>query len=58
MNKVLSRTLMLGALVGCMATAAWAGNVEVNPEDFCPGTYEVCGWVLCNRLQIRGCAIQ
>ena len=40
MNKVLSRTLMLGALVGCMATAAWAGNVEVNPEDFCPGTYE------------------
>lgn len=30
MNKILSRMLMLGALVGCMATAAWAGNVEVD----------------------------
>lgn len=30
MNKVLSRMLMLGALVGCLATAAWAGNVEVD----------------------------
>ena len=40
MNKLLSRTLMLGALVGCMATAAWAGNVEVDPELFCPANME------------------
>ena len=30
MNKILSRMLMLGALAGCLATAAWAGNVEVD----------------------------
>lgn len=32
MKKLFSRTLILGALVGCMATAAWAGNVEVGPD--------------------------
>ena len=30
MNKLLKRTLMVGALAGCLATAAWAGNVEVD----------------------------
>lgn len=30
MKKLWKRLVMLGALVGCMATAAWAGNVEVN----------------------------
>lgn len=36
MNKLLKRALMLGTLVVCLATAAWAGNVEVDPQDFCP----------------------
>ncbi len=31
MKKLWKRLVMLGALVGCMATAAWAGNVEVDP---------------------------
>lgn len=31
MNKLWKRLVMLGALIGCMATAAWAGNVEVDP---------------------------
>lgn len=30
MNKLLKRALMLGTLVVCLATAAWAGNVEVD----------------------------
>ena len=30
MNKLLKRTLIVGALAGCLATAAWAGNVEVD----------------------------
>ena len=30
MNKLFKRTLMLGTLVVCLATAAWAGNVEVD----------------------------
>ncbi len=30
MNKLLKRALMLGTLVVCLATAAWAGNVEVS----------------------------
>lgn len=30
MKKLWKRLVMLGALVGCMATAAWAGNVEVD----------------------------
>ena len=30
MNKLLKRTLMVGALAGCLATAAWAGNVEMD----------------------------
>ena len=30
MNKLLKRALMVGALAGCLATAAWAGNVETN----------------------------
>ena len=29
-NKLLKHALILGALMGCMATAAWAGNVEVD----------------------------
>lgn len=32
-NKILKRALMLGALIGCMATAAWAGNVEIDITD-------------------------
>ena len=30
MSKLWKRLIMLGALIGCMATAAWAGNVEVD----------------------------
>lgn len=30
MKKLWKRLVMLGALVGCMATAAWAGNVNVD----------------------------
>ena len=30
MNKLLKRALMLGTLVVCLATAAWAGNVEMS----------------------------
>ena len=30
MKKLWKQLVMLGALVGCMATAAWAGNVEVG----------------------------
>ena len=30
MCKLWKRLIMLGALIGCMATAAWAGNVEVD----------------------------
>ena len=33
MKKLWKRIVMLGALVGCMATAAWAGNVEVKITD-------------------------
>lgn len=33
MNKLWKRLVMLGALIGCMATAAWAGNVEVSIVD-------------------------
>ena len=33
MNKAWKRLLMLGMLIGCMATAAWAGNVEADVED-------------------------
>ncbi len=33
MNKLLKRALMLGTLVVCLATAAWAGNVEVDWID-------------------------
>lgn len=33
MNKLLKRLLMLGMLTGCMATAALAGNVEVDWLD-------------------------
>lgn len=40
MNKLLKRTLMVGALAGCLATAAWAGNVEVDPQEFCPSEEE------------------
>ncbi len=41
MKKLFSRTLILGALVGCMATAAWAGNVEVGPGDMTENTKSV-----------------
>ena len=30
MNKLLKRAMMLGTLVVCLATAAWAGNVEMS----------------------------
>lgn len=30
MNKLLKRALMLGTLVVCLATAAWAGNTEMD----------------------------
>lgn len=30
MNRLWKRLVMLGALIGCMATAAWAGNVNVD----------------------------
>ena len=33
MNKLLKRALMLGTLVVCLATAAWAGNVEMDCLD-------------------------
>ena len=33
MNKLLKRVLMLGTLVVCLATAAWAGNVEMDYLD-------------------------
>ncbi len=33
MNKLLKRALMLGTLVVCLATVAWAGNVEVDWID-------------------------
>ena len=55
MNKLLKRALMLGTLVVCLATAAWAGNVEmswvggnvdcsVNPvaEGYYQSSYQYC----------------
>ncbi len=33
MKKLWKRLVMLGALIGCMATAAWAGNVEIDIEN-------------------------
>lgn len=33
MKKLWKRLVMLAALIGCMATAAWAGNVEVDIVD-------------------------
>lgn len=33
MSKLWKRLIMLGTLIGCMATAAWAGNVEVSIVD-------------------------
>lgn len=41
MNKLWKRIVMLGALVGCMATAAWAGNVEVKINDDTVGSAEI-----------------
>lgn len=32
-NKLLKCALMLGTLIGCLATAAWAGNVETDWLD-------------------------
>ena len=33
MRKLWKRLVMLGALIGCMATAAWAGNVSIDVTE-------------------------